>query len=344
MKILKNGLKTLYYKWQANGKERKEEKARKKEKTNQMPPQYKYRKAGIITFWCLFGFILLMSLLMFFALIGGGGKEKQQQVQEKPQNQATMQPAVEFSKEFAQKYLTFKSSESNTDRNKRLRPYFVKEMHDGAGIEIDDTKDTESKVESLDLKGVEEAGNNKSYITIRANLKQTEYIKEEKKKGKKKEEVKTPKDKQVTKYLTIPVIYKDGSYAVYEYPKFTKVNENDVVSYKESNSNLTVNNSAEPDVKKFLNTFFEVYANESKDKVAYMLDNGVNVNTLDGDLKFSKIENLDLYNKKGDTNDLTAIVDVKFNDDIGTTYTTRYHINLKKQDDKYVITKFGENK
>ncbi|MBJ8322720.1 hypothetical protein JGZ52_00420 [Staphylococcus pseudintermedius] len=32
MKILKNGLKTLYYKWQANGKERKEEKARKKKK------------------------------------------------------------------------------------------------------------------------------------------------------------------------------------------------------------------------------------------------------------------------------------------------------------------------
>ncbi|HDB3129663.1 TPA: conjugal transfer protein [Staphylococcus aureus] len=344
MKILKNGLKTLYYKWQANGKEMKEQKARKKEKSSQMPPQYKYRKAGIITFWSLFGFILLMSLLMFFVIIGGGGKGNQQKVQEKPQNQATMQPAVEFSKEFAQKYLTYKSSESNTDRNERLRPYFVKEMNDGAGIEIDDTKDTESKVESLDLKGIEDAGDNKGYITLRTNLKQTEYIKEEKKKGKKKEEVKTPKDKQVTKYLTVPVIYKDGSYAVYEYPKFTKVNENDVVSYKYRNSDLTVNNNAETDVKKFLNTFFEVYASESKDKVAYMLGKGVHVNTLEGDLKFNKIENLDLYNTKGDTNDLTAIVDVKFNDDIGTIYTTRYHIKLKEQDDKYLITKFGENK
>uniref|UniRef100_UPI003F5836C3 hypothetical protein n=1 Tax=Staphylococcus ureilyticus TaxID=94138 RepID=UPI003F5836C3 len=47
-KALRNILKTIKYKWDQNGAEKKAEKARKKQKASEMPPQYKYRKAGIM--------------------------------------------------------------------------------------------------------------------------------------------------------------------------------------------------------------------------------------------------------------------------------------------------------
>lgn len=351
-KALKNILKTIKYKWDQNGVEKKAEKARKKQKASEMPPQYKYRKAGIIAFWSAFGFMLLMCLLMLVALIGGGDKQNQQKVKAEPQNHATMQPAVEFSKEFAEKYLTYKSEQDREERTATLSPYFIKEMEDGSGIELPNDKEVESSVKSVDLKGIEESGKDRSYITLKVNVKQTEYkteqkekeVKDGKKKKKVKKDVKVPKHSETSKYLTVPVIYKNGSYAVYEYPQFTKVNEKDAVSYKADDSNLVPATGQKTDVKKFLNTFFEVYANESKDKIAYMLDNKVNVNTMEGNLKFVEIGDINIFNEKDDSNNLVAVTDVKFKDDLGTVYTSRYHIELTKKDDKYIVTQFGESK
>lgn len=352
VKAIKNILKTIKYKWVQTGEERKADKARKKQKSNEMPPQYKYRKAGIIAFWSAFGFMLLMCLLMLFAIIGGGGKNNQQKVKAEPQNHATMQPAVEFSKEFAEKYLSYKSKEDREKRTARLSPYFIKEMEDGSGVEFPNDKEIESSVENVDLKGIEESGKDRSYITLKVDLKQTEYktekkekeVKDGKKKKKVKEDVKVPKEHKVSKYLTIPVIYKNGSYAVYEYPQFTKVEENKAVSYKNNNDNLVPTTGKKNEVKEFLNTFFDVYANESKDKIAYMLSDGVNVNTMEGNLQFVEIEDVEIFNEKDDSNKLTTVVDVKFKDDVGTIYTSRYHIELAKKDGKYVVTQFGESK
>ncbi|WP_305752607.1 conjugal transfer protein [Mammaliicoccus sciuri] len=348
MKILKNSFKAIKYYWNKGAVDKKAKKDEKKAKIRSMPPQYHYYRIGKFLFW---GFQVILLLLLFIIISNiskGGEEDSEKKVELPPPNQATMQPAVEFGKEFTSKYLTFSSKEDNGDRSKKLKPYLVKELSDTTGISIDEGKDIETSVKSVDLKKVEEAGKNKGLLTFKAKVEQTEYVtktvdkkvKDGKKTKTVKEEVREPKKKEVTRFITIPTLYKDGKYAVYELPKFTNVDENESVSYSENNK-LQSTSENKGKVKDFLNTFFEVYASESKDKIEYMLDNNVDVKTLNGNLKFSRIVDLETF-KSNAGNETVVKTNVEFKDDIGVTYTSTYHINLKAKDNRFIVTKFEE--
>lgn len=348
MKILKNSLKAIKYYWDKGAVDKKQKEEKKAKNDNKMPPQYRYYRIGKYAFWT-FQIILLLLLFVSISKFSKGGEDNsEQKVELPPPNQATMQPAVEFGKEFTSKYLTFSSKDDNGDRSKTLAPYLIKELSDTTGINIDEGKDIESSVKNVDLKKVEESGKNKGLLTYKATVEQTEFVtktvdkkvKDGKKTKTVKEEVREPKKKDVIRYITIPTLYKNGKYAVYELPKFTNVDENEAVSYSEDNK-LQSTSENKTKIQEFLNTFFEVYASESKDKIEYMLDNNIDVATLKGNLKFSKITDLETYKSK--SGDETVVkTNVEFKDDIGVTYISTYHINLKAKDNRYIVTKFEE--
>ncbi|WP_204190920.1 conjugal transfer protein [Mammaliicoccus sciuri] len=348
MKILKNSFKAIKYYWNKGAVDKKQKDEEKKAKSRNMPPQYRYYRIGKIAFWGFQVFLLLLLFIVISSIREGGEGDSEQKVELPPPNQATMQPAVEFGKEFVSKYLTFSSKDDSSDRSEALKPYLIKELNDTTGVSVDEGKELESAVKSVDLKKVEESGKNKGLLTYKAKVEQTEYVtktvdkkvKDGKKTKTVKEEVREPKKKEVTRFITIPTLYKNGKYAVYELPKFTNVDEDETVSYSGNNKLQSTNDNKEK-VKDFLNTFFEVYASESTDKIEYMLDNDVDVTTLNGNLKFSRISDLETFKSK-DGKETVVKTNVEFKDEIGVTYVSTYHINLKAKDNRFIISKFEE--
>lgn len=342
-------MRAIKHSWDRQGEKQKEKKLQREKNIN-MPKVYYYRKAGMIVFWGGFLLALLTSLLLLFTLLGGGDKKKEKVDLPAP-NQSTMQPAIEYAKEFVQEYYTYDSKEDEEKRAKVIKPYFVKELREETGIELDPNKDIVSKVKQVDLKKVEEAGKNKGYITFKVETEITntveKEVEEKKKVGKKTKTVKTfkkePKTTDSTRYITVPVINDNGKYAVYEFPKFTHITERSNVSYKGTKKAYAFGEE-DGDIKSFLETFFETYASDSNDKIKFMLDKGVKVETLKDSMKYKEIYEMDVYKDNPESSVRKVVVDVKFKDDVDVNYISRYHIDLVKRDGRYIVKNFDENK
>lgn len=349
MKKIKNILKAAKAFWDKGGEQSKAKKAEKKHNKSKLPPQYKWHKLGRILFWVLFIAMFLFFILAFF---GNSGESDNKKVEAPKQNRATMQQSVEFAQEFADKYLTIKGdSKALEKRSDDLKKYMVDDLESSGGLEIDEQSGNETKVKSLDLKNVEESGNDKAQITFKANIEQTTYktetvekeVKDGKKKKKVKEEVDKPHTKETTKYIVIPVYYQNSTYAVYQYPHFTKVDEQAKVKYQKPEYNYAYQDKK--GVERFLDTFFETYASQKEDKINYMLVNDkVKVSTLEGGMSYKSISNINAGKASESAKDIKVQARVKFEDEIGTTYTTDYNITLVKDDGKYLIKKFNAEK
>ncbi|MCO4353539.1 conjugal transfer protein [Staphylococcus agnetis] len=349
MKKIKNILKVAKAFWDKGGEQSKAKKAEKKLNKSKLPPQYRWHKLGRILFWTLF---VLMFLFFTLAFFGNNGESDKKNIEAPKQNRATMQQSVEFAQEFADKYLTIKGdSKALEKRSEDLKKYMVDGLESSGGLEIDEQSGNETKVKSLDLKNVEESGEDKAQITFKANIEQTTYktetvekeVKDGNKKKKVKEKVDKPQTKEATKYIVIPVYYENSAYAVYQYPHFTKVDEQAKVKYQKPEYKYAYQDKK--GVERFLDTFFETYASQKEDKINYMLVNDkVKVSTLEGGMSYKSISNINAGKVSESAEDIKVQARVKFEDEVGITYTTDYDITLVKEDEKYLIKEFNAEK
>ncbi|WP_243292836.1 conjugal transfer protein [Bacillus sp. FJAT-47783] len=327
--------------------EREGEKARlKKGKKAKKPQGYRARQFGRVTFWVLFAFMFLVVFVNIFSNSSAEGKKEE--TLEIEVNQATSQAAVEYAREFAKEYYTWKKGDGGRkDRRERLSKYLAEGLDADAGLDAMNL-DWDSIFQSAELKKIDENGPNRSYITlkVKANLQKVaiEEIEKKVKEGDKEKVVKEKKehreDKPFEKYFVVPIAYENGTYGVYELPKFTNMKEETNLK-KTKAVGLTSYEGDREQVKEFLETFFSSYAQDNATKISYMLTENMRIEGLEGTLLYKGLTETNLYeDKKGS---IIAFTKVKFTDpETGVTFTTDYQLSIKESDGKYLVSGFDD--
>src|SRR3954471_15004533 len=261
------------------------------------PKGFVARKAGVITFWTLFGFMLLV---VFVNVFGSSGEANADQEMEIKMNKAMSQEAVQFAKDFSQDYFTWvNSTEGIKLRQEALAKYLGSNINEHVGLGIENLS-WNSKFVDASVKGTEEKGDNVSNITLKVNFKL--YQLEE-------DGVTVKNEKEGVKYFVVPVAYDGNSFGVYQLPKFTYVQEGttlDKVTYaklkRAEGKDIT-------EVKGFLTTFFRSYAEDTQDQLNYLLAENDVIQGLSKTMTFDKVKSVEVF-KAGENKEFVVYAEV----------------------------------
>ncbi|MCG5104660.1 conjugal transfer protein [Oceanobacillus alkalisoli] len=224
---------------------------------------------------------------------------------EEVKEEIPIESAHEFLSNFIKEYINVPNeSEALQERANKLKEYMV--FNDTFNNEKNplynlDGVNGSRQLESFNLFHIEGEGNRNLFqykVTFKNEL-ETEIEKEVTKgkgKNKKKEtefEIET-EEKINTLLLNVPIIHENGLFSVHSVPYFTEVPslagnievEMPEIELEEYNGNEIDN------INEFLITFFEKYATESIDEMAYLMDEP---QTLNGSFLFEEIRNLTIY-------------------------------------------------
>lgn len=305
----------------------------KKEKVEK-PKSYKARKVGIFAMW---GVVLLPTLILL-ANNGGGqseAKEVKSPIVQKKENPATSQVAVQFAKDFTQKYFYWSSGDKGKEvREKDLKPFLAKGLDPFAGLDMDNLK-SDSSFREATLKNVEETGKDKARISLVAKYEVTPA-------GDQGDDKSPVKKKTSTKVIVVPVEYNGKTYGVYELPTFASLDNMTNVKVKDDNTLEKLSNSQEVhNISNFLNTFFSSYTQDTKDKLSYILTDKKHQNGLQNSMKFVEVTDSETFlgQKKNE-----YIVDCKVtmeDPDSLTRIQTDYKLTVLKKDNQYIVTKIN---
>ncbi|MFI8658025.1 conjugal transfer protein [Priestia megaterium] len=300
------------------------------------PKSYKARKTGVALAW-----VAIAAPTIFVAANFGGtssdATEAKRPVVQMKENPATSQAAVQFAKDFTEKYFFWKTGDDGRGlREKDLSVYLAEGLDPFAGLDMDNLK-SNSMLKDAKIRNIEEQGKNKAKITLLATYEVTTE-------GKPAGDDKKPEQqkKTATKAIVVPIKYTGTTYGVYELPTFTGTSQ-------KTNLKVDLNNTLEKSsntfivqkIQNFLETFFKSYSEDSKDQLSYILDDKKHQEGLQKSLKFTEVENVEVYKgtKKGE-----YIVDclVHFQDpDSQSNITTKYRLTVEKQDTRYIVTKIN---
>ncbi|WPG00592.1 conjugal transfer protein [Staphylococcus aureus] len=212
------------------------------------------------------------------------------------------------------------------------------------------------KVPTENTENVERKLNDKEFFNIKRKDKQTiiQYIvtydlkitekkevkvKKKKEKGKKQEyETKTEEKERIENkraLLNIPIKSENNKYVVVEYPYFSIIPNNQLKQATLVKDNLENEKREDnPKLKAFVEEFFEKYAKNKADDMAYLMDNPEG---LEDTREVSKIADLRIY-PKGERYIVKAEVLMK---DKASPLENLEHYTLEvtKKDDKYYVKK-----
>lgn len=245
-------------------------------------------------------------------------KENEEVIEEIP-----VESANEFISNFIKEYMNVSNeSEALQERVNNLKEYMV--FNDTFNDEKNpmyhlDNVNGKRILESFNLFHIENEGERNlfQYKVTFINELETEVEKEVVKgkgKDKKKEteiEIETEQEKN-TLLLNIPIVYEGGLFSVQSVPYFTEVPslagnieyETEKVDLEEYHGNEKEN------INEFLHTFFEKYATEPVDEMAYLMDEP---KTLNGSFLFEEIRDLKIYE---DGDHYKALLAVIFRDEL----------------------------
>lgn len=290
---------------------REGEKAKSKKKTySKKPPGYRSRSIGRIVFWVAFGFMFLVVTVNVFSTETVESKSESVVVKE---NKASSQEGVQYAKNFTSEYFTWQKGDTDewiVDRQNRLKSFLVKGIDEDGGL---DTSKMEwsSSVSKINLVDIEEKGDDKAFITLFVSsnftkkTKTEEVVKKDDKEEKK--EVEKEESKPFIQYFVVPIRYQNGSFGIYQLPKYTNVKEQTKVKPEERRG-LTEYNGNRGKVQSFLNTFFTSYTEDNSTKLGYMLEDGVHIQGLNGKMKFLSLQNTEIKaDKKGNIQTFSTI-------------------------------------
>lgn len=311
-------LQLLFKNWQELEKQKKELKFVNR---SVKPKGYMARKAGVITFWTLFGFMFLVVMVTLFS----NDSDNANADVTIEQNYATKPEAIQFAKNFTEEYFTWTVSEEGVEeRKERLGKYFARGLNQVDGLDIKNLN-WNSTFKNAELKRVEEKGKNISHITFLVEFEVTKISK--------KEEV-----KRLSKYFVVPVAFDGETFGVYELPKFTHIEEHSTLKevkyprYEQADVETTER------IKEFLPTFFKTYAEDTKDKLNYMLTDFQITEGLNGAFQFQEIQNLEVFKGDGE-NQYVAFVEVVFVEpETGIPFKANYQLEITRKEDKLLVS------
>lgn len=339
-----NKIITIFKK--ANEHEKMKSEAKKAEKKNRIRG-YRARRFGVFSFWFLF---IIMLCVFLVNTVSTNGETNTSEV-EFQMNKATSEEAVEFSKDFLQKYFTWidvgaYDSDAKEKRKALMSRYLPNEL---VNIVADTTSpiwNSELKKENILLKNIEDVGDNQARITFKINpifTKTAGAIEEEKKAVEESEIVKLIRK---VKFLAIKLYYDEvnESFIVYELPSFTYVEEADNPSnFLSETDGLKKDDSETKEIKSFLETFFDSYINDSKEKLAYLFENPENITGLNQTMEFVKFNNLAVFEGQNESEKVVS-TDVTLKEpDTSVPFVATYTLVVKRTEQGYVV-KHLENK
>lgn len=343
-------------------------KPKEEERKAYRPRGYRTRKFGTVVFWIMFSFIFL---LIGFAALGvqRGSNAEEAPVAEAKLNMATTPTAVQYAENFAREYFSWQpGTEAFANREKRLAPYLAKGLDKHAGVQATTISSTSILLGS-EVVNIEEKGENQAYITLRVDQKlgipkeaeakkpaaqptKAAATKTENAKGAaaEKEAAKAPtaaekkeivyETKPSSKFFVVPVAY-SSNYGVYDLPKFTYISPETTVEAPDKDNGLPEVESAEikGNVRNFLDTFFDSYAQDPADKLAYLLEDPEHPNGLNKRMSFVSIKSSQIY--QGDTpTNFIVFTDVLLEDPVSKDrFVTNYRLDVTQKDTRYVVSK-----
>lgn len=339
--------------------ERKKSEQRKMNKRNQ-PKGIRAKRLGMITFWLLFGFMFLVTLVNVFSSSDVSSQNEAQM----EKNKLYDNEGLEFAKEFVYQYFTWQTDQFGKDRRiHNLKPYFLSGIDEMGGIIYDDTWSSSIDKRDIVLKDVQKISDSQArYIfkvkfTLKAktDAKNTptpefhnfdEVLKDEKKI----KVINGYKVKVNEKYISVPVYYnkEKDRFAIFDLPSFTYVKEDSLdEEYENQLEKLDVVSDVyvEQNVTAFLNTFFEAYTRDGRDKLNYILEDERHQDGLGGTMQFIKIQESKLYNADKNNNKFIADVLVVLRDS-GTNFefVNKYLLVIKRADQRYVVESLNDEK
>lgn len=316
--------------------------SKKKEKPL-TPRSYTMRRTGAVLSWC----VILSVGIYAVSNIGNhdtSAKEiKAPVVKVKEDNPATSQAAVQFAKDFVSVYFTWSTEdEAKKSRAEQMIKYLAEGLDEDAGLNLEQIK-TVSVFKDSKVKSVESVGKNKAKIVLSATYEITPVPEPPtQQEGAPTAPSTPPEPKEATKTIVIPVQFDGNSYGVYELPTFTTVPEKTTLIAAEQN-NLTkaTDTLAVRNITNFLNTFFESYAQDGKDKLSYILEDSKYQNGLQKSMNFVKVEESTVYEGKN-KNQYIVDCSVEFADPVSESqFLTNYQLTVEKRDDHYVVIKIN---
>lgn len=320
---------------------------KKKENISVRPKSYVARKLGAATFWVLFFFMFLVVTLTMISNASKADEKGSVQVEERV-NESTKPEAIQFAESFIEQYFTWSTdTEVKNKRSEKLNQFLAKGLDIHGGLEIDSVT-WNSRYIGSKVKKVEEMGGNQAFITFYVDIELSKAIKQETKVEDKEkvEEAKTEiLTKNIGKYFVVPVAYDGKTYGVYELPKFTFIDEQTTLVAEKPAGLKTLNDSKEAqNIREFLNTFFVSFAEDSEDKLVYILEDPNYKNGLNQTMEFVEVTNSEVY-EGGKENQFSVTCDVILSDpESEVQFKTNYKLTIRKDGDRFIVSSLDKLK
>lgn len=339
-------LRALKRMWDRGGEKKAAKQAKKQA---QKAPGTRPREIGRVLFWVLLGSIVLLSLVTFLGQRGEAPKASEGQKIES--NKTTSPESVAYATDFLTNYFTYTASDEGwKNRAERLSFFLAKGLDTQAGLVIDKIQ-TNSSVKRVEVKDVQETGKQQAFITLKVQADMSRVwtvMKDvEVQVGAKKVKKKVPEQKKeakvLTQYIVVPVAYKDGGFGIYDLPKVTNIARQTTLEAEKKASQYGTYDDSADDIHAFLMTFFQSYASDEPDKLAYLVKPGVPIAGLQGLMAFKEITSTEV--RKGDNQAIYVWVTVTFQDPgTGVILGTNYQLTLEKgsKGARFVVTGMNE--
>lgn len=343
----------------ASEAERKKSEEKKLKKKNK-PKGMKARRLGMITFWFLFSFMFLVTMVNIFSAEGDTNQEVQVE-----KNKLFDNEGLEFAKEFVYQYFTWTTDKFGRERRAyNLERYFMDGLDDLGGIIYNNEWASSTDKRDITLVDVQEISDSQArYIfkvkfTLKSktdakdtpkpddNLSFEETLKEERKM----KVVNGYNVKVNEKYISVPVYYNQEKdrFAIFDLPSFTYVKEgklDDQIENNLANLDMLSDTYVESNVIAFLNTFFESYSKDGRDKLNYILEDERHQDGLNGSMEFVEIKDAKIYNADENNNKFIADTQVILRDpSTKFEFTNKYLLVIKRVDQRYVVESLNDEK
>ena len=111
-----------------------------------------------------------------------------------------------------------------------------------------------------------------------------------------------PERVKTEKYISVPVFYdeEESRFIVYDLPSFTHVEKSKIGKDidSETDGSKAISDGSTQNIKAFMETFFEAYANDSKDKLTYIVEDPKHQNGLNQTMGFVRLKNTEIFEGK----------------------------------------------
>lgn len=335
---------------------RNEKKAIKRNKPKGMTA----KRIGMITFWLLFSFMFFVVAINFV----GGSSSGIENDRIESRNDLFTSEGVEFTKDFVKDYFTWSTDKHAKDiREYKLEPYFISSFDKLDELVFDRDWSSVAKKEDITLKDIHFINEQEARYTFHVKFRmekptdkkdtKIDYDKlsfEEILERENEVIVKNGKKiKQAEKYIDIPVYLSEkNEFAVSDVPAFTYFEIEQVEDERENvlDALETVKDSfVEDNVVAFLETFYESYTKDSKDKLNYILEDEKHVYGLNETMEFQEIKSVEVYEVDENHNSFVAETYVTLVEpDTDLEFINKHVMVIERKDNRFIVTSLNDEK